>query len=87
MLRSITRLSQVGRETYSKIRHLSHVPVDDALFGLDDEEKELRQTARKFFETELGDLAYQIDKDDHFPDFADYMKRYFIVELFLINPD
>jgi len=67
-LKPVTRLS-------ISLRALSHVPVDDRLFGLSDEERELRQTARSFFESELGDLAFQIDKDDHFPGFRDYMKK------------
>ena len=38
---------------YSLQRTLSHVPIEDGIFGLTDEEIELRGTFRKFFETEL----------------------------------
>ena len=53
----------------TNIRKLSYVPIDDKFYGLDETEIELRQTTRQFFETELSPHAYQIDKDDHYPDF------------------
>ena len=53
----------------AKVRNLSYLPIDDKFYGLDETEIELRQTTRHFFETEVGPHAYQIDKDDHYPEF------------------
>ena len=53
----------------AKVRKLSYLPIDDKFYGLDETEIELRQTTRQFFETEVGPHAYQIDKDDHYPEF------------------
>ena len=62
----------------AKVRNLSYLPIDDKFYGLDETEIELRQTTRQFFETEVGPHAYQIDKDDHYPEF----RTRFLIEHF-----
>ena len=57
-------------------RALSHVPIDDHFFGLNDEEIELRYTFRRFFEKEIPPkLAKQIDADDHYPEYRQFIKK------------
>ena len=53
-------------------RSMSSIPVDDKLMGLSEEMIELRGMARNFFETELGPIASEIDKNDSFPGFRDF---------------
>ena len=57
------------------IRRLNYLPIDDDLFGLTEDQKELRSTFRNFFETELGPHAKAIDENDDFPGFRDYIKK------------
>ena len=72
MLRVATRrtLPSFGA---ASARCMAHVPIDDRLFGLDDETQQLRHMSRTFFEAELGPHARQIDADDAFPGFRDFM--------------
>ena len=56
-------------------RSLSHLPIDDDLFGLTDEQKEIRSSFRNFFETELGPHVKAIDDNDDYPGFREYMKK------------
>ena len=72
-------------------RSLSHVPIEDSLFGLDDDAIEIRYTYRKFFEKELPEdllrkyvlvkkvkinqFFGRIDTNDDFPDFRNFMKK------------
>jgi isovaleryl-CoA dehydrogenase len=48
---------------------------DDTLFGLSSDEKQLRQSFRSFFESELGENAFEIDKNDHFPQLREYIRN------------
>ena len=59
----------------SHLRGLSHLPIDDQLLGLTEEQKEFRSSFRNFFETELGPHAKAIDDNDDFPGFRKYMKK------------
>ena len=40
-----------------------------------DENVEIREMSRKFFETEVGPHALEIDKQDHFEGFGDFMVK------------
>lgn len=45
------------------------------MFGINEEQTELRYQFRKFFENELPEtLLRQVDKNDDFPGFRDFMK-------------
>ena len=45
---------------------MSHYPVDDRLFGLSEEQSQLRETAFKFCQKELAPFAQEIDRNDDF---------------------
>ena len=60
------------------VRNLSHLPIDDELFGLSAEQREFRATFRNFFETELGPHAKSIDDNDDFPDAVFKNERTFL---------
>ena len=53
MLRAISKYGLGLTKTAQ--RTLSHVPIEDTIFGLDDEAIEIRYTYRKFFEDEFPD--------------------------------
>lgn len=46
---------------------LSHYPVNDAIYGLDEDKQKLRETAFNFYQKELAPYAKDIDKNDNFP--------------------
>ncbi len=43
---------------------MSTYPVDDDLFGLNEEEKQLRSTVFDFCQKEIAPIAHQIDKEN-----------------------
>lgn len=51
------------------------IDIDDALFGLTDEQSQLRRTAHNFFKAELDEMAGKIDHDNSFPGFRAFMKK------------
>lgn len=48
------------------IRTLTHYPINDAMFGLNEEQQKLREIAFNFFQKELAPYAKEIDKLDSF---------------------
>ncbi|XP_030385599.1 isovaleryl-CoA dehydrogenase, mitochondrial [Scaptodrosophila lebanonensis] len=69
-----TLLQQCSRcTTYS--RTLAHYPINDALFGLNEEQQKLREAAFNFFQKELAPFAKEIDKQDHFKDLRVFWKK------------
>lgn len=52
--------------------HGSHYPIDDTVFGLTEDEQQLRRTIFDFTQKELAPKAAQIDKDNNFPDMRDF---------------
>lgn len=48
------------------IRTLTHYPINDAMYGLNEEQKKLREIAFNFFQKELAPHAKEIDKLDNF---------------------
>lgn len=46
---------------------LSHYPVNDAIYGLDEDKQKLRETAFNFYQKELAPFAKDIDKNDNYP--------------------
>jgi len=59
----------------ASVRLLSHYPINDTLYGLDEEKCKLRQTAFHFFQKELAPLASEIDKKDCFNDMRNFWKK------------
>jgi isovaleryl-CoA dehydrogenase len=59
----------------SSVRNLSHYPIDDSMFGLTEEQSQLRQTAFNFAQKELAPFAQDIDKNDVFPEFRNFWKK------------
>lgn len=47
-------------------RTLTHYPINDAIYGLDEEQQKLREVAFNFFQKELAPYAKEIDKADNF---------------------
>jgi len=47
-------------------RTLSHYPINDTMFGMDEERQKLREIAFNFFQKELAPHANEIDKLDNF---------------------
>lgn len=56
-------------------RSLAGIPVDDVLMGLTDDQIELRNSVRQFFEAELEPFATEIDKTDNFPQFREFWQK------------
>ncbi|XP_030572593.1 isovaleryl-CoA dehydrogenase, mitochondrial-like [Drosophila novamexicana] len=57
------------------VRTLTHYPINDGLFGLDEERQKLRETAFNFFQKELAPHAKEIDKLDSFKDLRSFWKK------------
>lgn len=47
-------------------RTLAHFPINDAIYGLDEDRQKLREVAFNFFQKELAPFAKEIDKADNF---------------------
>ncbi|XP_013382495.1 isovaleryl-CoA dehydrogenase, mitochondrial isoform X1 [Lingula anatina] len=50
-------------------------PINDDVFGLTDEQKQLRELAFQFAQKELAPHADKIDKEDYFPEMKDFWKK------------
>ncbi|CAO1363714.1 unnamed protein product [Diamesa serratosioi] len=59
----------------TSVRSLSHYPIDDTLFGLTEDQQQLRQTVFNFAQKELAPFAQQIDKDNEFKDLRNFWKK------------
>ncbi|KAK7501257.1 hypothetical protein BaRGS_00007382 [Batillaria attramentaria] len=58
----------------SPLRSCSYYPINDNLYGLTDEQKQLRESVFQFVQKELAPKAQQIDKDNTFAD----MKKFWL---------
>lgn len=47
-------------------RTLAHLPINDAIYGLDEDQQKLREVAFNFLQKELAPYAKEIDKADNF---------------------
>ncbi|GAB1611070.1 isovaleryl-CoA dehydrogenase, mitochondrial-like [Argonauta hians] len=54
------------------LRMSSHFPIDDSLFGLSDEQRQLRESVFQFVQKELAPRAQDIDKNNNFPEIRDF---------------
>ena len=50
-------------------------PIHDDVYGLTDEQKQLRQTVFQFVQKELAPQAAQIDRDDSYPGMRDFWRK------------
>jgi len=69
MLRNVFK---VATKAAVPARRLAGIPIDDALFGLTDDQIELRTMCRNFFEAELEPHADEADRTDVFKDFRKF---------------
>ncbi|XP_073838560.1 isovaleryl-CoA dehydrogenase, mitochondrial [Musca autumnalis] len=73
--RSLAKLAKGQAQPAVLSRGLTHYPVNDQIFGLDEEKQKLRETAFNFFQKELAPFAKEIDKNDDFPDIRNFWKK------------
>ncbi|CAG9799949.1 unnamed protein product [Chironomus riparius] len=75
MLRTATKLfKNVSIKTIS-VRSMTHYPIDDAFFGLTEDQSALRQTVFNFAQKELAPFAQEIDKNNEFKDLRNFWKK------------
>ncbi|OXA61848.1 isovaleryl-CoA dehydrogenase, mitochondrial [Folsomia candida] len=67
--------NQVGLSVTGGTRSASTYPIDDIIFGLTDDQKQLRETAFNFFQKELTPLADEIDRSNTFKDIRKFWRR------------
>ena len=58
-----------------KCRTFTHYPIDDTVFGLTEDQSQLRETIFKFCQKELAPHAYAIDKQNEFPEIHEFWKK------------
>ncbi|XP_045515735.1 isovaleryl-CoA dehydrogenase, mitochondrial [Pieris brassicae] len=70
-------------------RCMSHYPIDEHIFGLSDEQKQLRQVVFDFAQKELAPQAAEIDKENNFKELRVFWKKLGSLGLLGItaNPD
>ncbi|XP_052262362.1 isovaleryl-CoA dehydrogenase, mitochondrial-like isoform X2 [Dreissena polymorpha] len=68
-------VSFVKCSVQNQTRSASHFPIDDNLYGLSDEQKQLRETVFQFAQKELAPRADEIDKTNSFPGMRDFWKK------------
>ncbi|XP_035212154.1 isovaleryl-CoA dehydrogenase, mitochondrial-like [Stegodyphus dumicola] len=73
--RFFQRSNVVKRHTLCNKRLLSHYPVDDNISGLNEEQKQLRETVFQFAQKELAPFAQDIDKKNEFPQMKEFFKK------------
>ena len=54
---------------------MTHYPIQDSLFGLSQEQSQLRETVFKFCQKELAPLAQEIDRLDDFAQRREFWKQ------------
>ncbi|KAJ8318179.1 hypothetical protein KUTeg_003270 [Tegillarca granosa] len=59
----------------SLARTCSYFPINDSLFGLKDEQKQLRETVFQFCQKELAPKAAEIDKTNTFPEIREFFQK------------
>ena len=56
-------------------RAFTHYPIDDVMFGLTDDQRQLRETVFNFCQKELSPHAQDIDKNNNFPQMREFWKK------------
>jgi isovaleryl-CoA dehydrogenase len=75
VLGNIGRLAAARNVVATQTRALAHYPINDTLFGLTEEQIQLRQTVFQFVQKELAPFADQIDKENNFADLRNFWKK------------
>ena len=73
LFRPSCKLLQIPRP--SSCRTLTHYPIDDTIFGLTEDERQLREMTFNFCQKELAPLADTIDKTNNFPELREVWKK------------
>ena len=74
--KSVLKIFQPTLKLFScASRPLTHYPIDDNLFGLTDEQRQLRETVFNFCQKELAPHADAIDKNNEFPQLREFWKK------------
>lgn len=71
ILKPIATKTQFSVVTIPK-RCSTHFPIDDSLYDLTSDQKQLRETIFQFCQKELAPKAQEIDKSNDFPDMRDF---------------
>ncbi|KAK3865580.1 hypothetical protein Pcinc_028820 [Petrolisthes cinctipes] len=53
----------------------SYYPIDDVVFGLTEQQQQLRETIFSLVQKEVAPKAEQIDRDDNFPEMRDFFRK------------
>jgi len=59
----------------SAVRHGSHYPIDDDVFGLTEEQQQLRKTVFDFAQKELAPFADEIDRENNFKQLREFWRK------------
>ena len=73
LFRPTCKLLQAPRP--NSCRTLTHYPIDDTIFGLTEDERQLREMTFNFCQKELAPLADSIDKTNNFPELREVWKK------------
>ncbi|XP_046960971.1 isovaleryl-CoA dehydrogenase, mitochondrial [Vanessa cardui] len=73
----LTRVKRLIEKCAGKnvVRCMSHYPIDEHIFGLSNEQQQLRQLVFDFAQKELAPKAAQIDKENNFNEIRDFWKK------------
>uniref|UniRef100_A0A182INW0 Isovaleryl-CoA dehydrogenase, mitochondrial n=1 Tax=Anopheles atroparvus TaxID=41427 RepID=A0A182INW0_ANOAO len=66
---------QRGGVSIVPARSMQHYPIDESLFGLNEEQQQLRQTVFNFTQKELAPFAQEIDKQNDFKDIRAFWRK------------
>ena len=72
---SLLKSKTVTSALATQARTLTHYPTDDLVFGLNDDQKALRETIFNMCQKELAPLAADIDKQNNFAGMRDFWKK------------
>uniref|UniRef100_A0A914XXU2 Isovaleryl-CoA dehydrogenase, mitochondrial n=1 Tax=Panagrolaimus superbus TaxID=310955 RepID=A0A914XXU2_9BILA len=77
MLSRISRVPLTGKASAASVsvKQLSTYPINDDLYQLTDEQKQLRKTVFDFAQKELAPHASEIDKTNNFPQLREFWKK------------
>uniref|UniRef100_A0A2M3ZHG1 Isovaleryl-CoA dehydrogenase, mitochondrial n=1 Tax=Anopheles braziliensis TaxID=58242 RepID=A0A2M3ZHG1_9DIPT len=77
-LRATSLLRQpttAGGAMVVQCRSMQHYPIDENLFGLTEEQQQLRQTVFNFAQKELAPFAQEIDKQNEFKELRSFWRK------------
>lgn len=74
-LRQTLSLRYAGAVTSHIRNHGAYYPIDDTVFGLTEEQRQLRKTVFDFAQKELAPKAAEIDKENSFSELREFWKK------------